>query len=264
MITLKWGGTISSQWLRKWGLDLQRFTNDRMTRNAASYRPTRLDPRPPVSSLDSSRSMRDIWAVCEPSLANGFTGLDRYLIRRSLELAYTSTSVPAKRTAQDFASRIAHAVSQLGPIGLSSQQWQDFLTRQTDPADPPLLTRAEGISPIAASTHHLEVLARATLLLRIATGTCLQMLRNTGVTGADLNFWWGAIAHDHGLWEQGDQPVPLSNLWLDIAGAMEDLESWEQNAAVTGMSVAEWRRDCASALSILSSCELLGLWGLGL
>jgi hypothetical protein len=80
----------------------------------------------------------------------------------------------------------------------------------------------------------------------------------------DLKFWWSAIGEDRALWEPGQEPDDLNDLWDDAHDAADDLGTWENSIAPQALSYcALWSQQAPSA-SLLGSCERIGLWGLGL
>ena len=68
------------------------------------------------------------------------------------------------------------------------------------------------------------VLARATLLLRIANGVCAQRLEIAQVTKKDLVFWWTRFGENGGLWLSGAEPDSFAELWGEVDYALDDVE----------------------------------------
>src|SRR5205814_675893 len=125
-----------------------------------------------------------------------------------------------------------------------------------------LLTEAAGTLKYTNPHHHIQLLARATLLLRIATGVCAALLDRTGTQPTDLRFWSDSIGEERGFWEPGNAPQQLADLWQDIELAIQDLSDWQHET--TALSWARLRRELPSSLSALTECERIGLWGIGL
>ena len=177
---------IGSRWLKSWGLDLQRLADDRKARNEASYRP-RFDERNSLDPFDTSEFMCSIWSLCEPSSESRFEVLDRHLIRITLEEVFEATTgtSPVDDAAR-FSARIAVMLGKLGFAGSALDEWKDFLTRAVHGKDPVVLRSAKLVTDIHDPEYHLQVMSRATLLLRVAAGACTKVLREVDLGRDEL------------------------------------------------------------------------------
>jgi len=81
---------IAQTWLRQWGLDLSRLADDRDARNIASYRPTAFTSPRALSITEAIKLVREFWSVYEPHVSMRFPEIDRYLLKKSLELYFHS------------------------------------------------------------------------------------------------------------------------------------------------------------------------------
>ena len=256
---------IGTEWLETWGLDLRRLSDDRDARNEASYRPTRVNARAFLDVFDSSSFMRSLWAICEPSTPSRFGLLDRHLLRLSLEQAFEAvTGKKAKDDPSGFRGRVATMLYRVAPSGLPTDEWRRFLTRDVQAEDSVLTTEARGTVAVRDPRHHIQVMARAVLLLRVATGACALLLREASFGRSELEFWWKNLGEERGLWEPGDEPDELLNLWADVDMALSDMHQWEISNSGTNASYARWHREQLYAISVLGECERIALWGLGL
>ena len=255
---------IGSNWLKTWGLDLQQLTDDREARNAASYRPTHLNPVTPLDTSSSSDFLRNLWELFEPSAGSPFELLDRHLLRLSLELGFKAiTDKEPGGYPNEFEMSIGTVLSRLALSEPALQQWRDFLTRKTERSDPIIISQARQSAMVSDPRYHIQVLSRATLLLRVATGACAQLLRKTGFGNEDLEFWWKPFGAERGLWEQGNEPITLMDLWADVEIALNEAREWGSNNTGNDVSFARWRREKARVIPILAECERIALWGLG-
>jgi hypothetical protein len=141
--------------------------------------------------------------------------------------------------------------------------WADFLTRRTDPTDPTLLDDAEQAADVTDPRHHIHVIARSTLLLRVATGASAQLLSGASINAENLKFWWEPLGRDRGLWDPDELPDDLTALWDDADLALDDLAGWRAGPPV-GDSFFSLRHNQADAIAVLSECERIAFWGLGL
>jgi len=201
----------------------------------------------------------------EPQAASPFEMLDRHLLRISIDDAYYGQT--GLRPANDpigFAARVDATIGSFGFEPVASEAWRRFLTRLEDPHDPKLLTYAAGHDDTSSAWHHVQVLARATLLLRLSTGAAARLLVQAGLDKAALTFWWKPLGEESGLWEPGSEPAQFTDLWADVEVACDALESWESTTTGPRMSYAGCQADQSSSIAVLGQCERPALWGLGL
>jgi hypothetical protein len=254
---------LGRRWLKTWGLDLRLLSEDRDARNEASYRPSRIRSRAELSAFDSALAANQVWEFCEPATSR-FETLDRYLLRRSLETLFTATTQLTPSGSPDvFESRILQMLDDLTVDGSEEEMWVNFLTRRTDSDDAALLVDADEISEFTDPRHHLQVISRATLLLRVATGASARLLSDARINTEDLKFWWEPLGRDRGLWPPADPPEELIELWNDADTARKDFADWRSDPA-SADSFYDLRRRQANAIAVLSECERIAFWGLGL
>jgi hypothetical protein len=253
---------VGKHWLLSWGIDLERLAEDRVARNRASYDPTRLIPAAHLDHRQATEFVDQLWRAFEPAPADPFFVLDKHLLRRALEFAYTGATTSAAKkpkatdphweTAIDATIAASHGSSP--PPGL-----KPFFLRQVDGADLRLLSLAEGKSKPSDATYHLEVIARAALLLRVATGCCNRMMRRAGIREHDLKFWLDRLGEERGIWHTGSAPADFADLWTDIEDALNDLDA----AYASPQAPTSYRElfDAAAApLRTLATTERIPLW----
>lgn len=257
---------LAGVWILQWGLDLKRLSEDRNARNVASYRPTAfISPRASRASA-SLHFITELWEICEPSESLGFPNLDKYLLRQSLELlfgnAHGRSSNRAKRLFRQQTKTMLDGLPLSDP---QRQFWMKFLKDESSRALPLLLKEARGSADIFDPHHHRQVLARAALLLRMATGACQNRLKTvTGFERSKLKFWWSPLGEDRGLWHTGDDPKGFSDLWIDVKEAINDVNLWKHGKSASDISYMKLWQEQSGPAGMLGSCERIGLWGLGL
>lgn len=257
---------IGRGWLKDWGLDLKLLSSDRDARNEASYRPTRINSYSNLNVLKTSNYLRKFWEICEPSIS-AFEKLDRHLLRRSLEKVFEAMKGKKVETnLKTYGNNIDKMLDLLSITEPIKSQWKDFLLRRIDKSDSIIITEAEGKVKIGDPKHHIQVISRAMLLLRVATGASVNLLNDTSVNFRDLYFWWGPIGEDFGIWEPGTQIEDFKDLWDDVSYAIENILNWEEinGESDSRPSYTDWHRNQSQSLSILGECERIGLWGLGI
>ena len=255
-------GFVARNWLQEWGLDLSRFESDKKARNTASYRPALDARRGPRGFSETLRAIDELWTLCDPGGVGGFPYLDRHLLREVLVELF-GIGGDSRRTMagrQRYARRVGQMLDAIntGPL---RGEIEKFLTFQTDGSRPSLLIDASGKRPADHVDHSKEVLARATLLLRVATGSVSDLLRQSNSDFAtELQFWWNGPAVRRRLWSEGMVPASFVDLWDDIGDALEDAGAW---SASEDQEISHWGfwRERATAAWTLSTAEPVFLWG---
>jgi hypothetical protein len=256
-------GPIGNYWLRTWGLDLRLMVEDQNARNESSYRPTRLNQKKSLGASISSDFICALWSLYEPSGQSAFENLDRHLVRLMLEEAFKGVTgrTPAAARAL-FRKRISNMLSNLMSDDGQRRRWQDFLTRKVEPKDPIIVTESQKKPTINDPRSHLQVISRAALLLRVATGASSGLIREARLSSSDLKFWWEALGRERGLWDTNGEPTELKNLWADIEGALSRIRQWEADNSEGNFSLARWRTERAREVSVLGECERIAVWGI--
>jgi len=258
---------LAQQWLLQWGLDLQRFAEDRNARNVSSYRPTSIASRRRQDLTRNLDFVEHFWEVYEPSNGFPFKVLDRHLLRRSLAFVFQATHAshfhPLRAPAQ-FARLVKPLLHSVTPADLTEKQWFDFLSFRRRQTEAQLLVHSSGKASILDPDHHVQVIARATMLLRLATGASEILLKSLSSTDISyLTFWWHPIGEDRGFWETNKVPESLFDLWADVQQALKQLVDWRVEIGGHSSTKALISTN-ADAVRVLSSCERVAFWGLGL
>lgn len=256
---------IGAKWLKTWGLDLRLFSGDQTIRNEASYRPTKLTKRPSLDVDDSADFICEFWSLCEPAVHAPFNILDRHLLRLALEETFWGTrGTSAAADALQFRTDVEAMLSHVMPGSTAQHGWLDFLTRVVESDDPLIVLEARRNDEIDTPRQHLQMISRAALLLRVATAASSQLLQETDVSSADVQFWWSTLGEERGLWLKGKWPADFTDLWADAESAVKNIVDWKAKTAEPDRSLVHWRQSCAHDISVLGGCERIALWGLEL
>jgi hypothetical protein len=256
---------IATKWLSLWGLDLKQFVDDRDARNEASYRPNRLSTKRGLDALSASTFLRDVWMSLDPSMPSRFELIDRQLLRLALEDAFKAiTDREAKHEPDKFEQRVAKMLDTVVLDAGIRNRWKGFLTRGTEADTLAIILTAREDDPIDDPQHHIQVLSRATLLLRVAIGAWAISMRTGRYESDDLKFWWRPLGEERGLWEPGHEPLQLTDLWADIQSALDDMKSWEERNRGNNPSYHKWREEQNKNLDTLGGFERVAIWGLGI
>jgi hypothetical protein len=236
---------VARQWLSIWGLDLATVKDDHDLRNLVSYRPSEFRRANGLNVHECTEFVEQLWRLFEPSSIRRFPTLERLLLRSAWRQS------PATTVAE----------GDLVKLGLSpadAAQWASFITATDDPIP---IRMAVGSHVVEDPQCHLSVIARATLLLFLATSIARRLLINGGYVGTDIAFWWERYGRDRGLWESTGTPTDPLDLWADVLLSITESETWR--AANSGASsIRSWRRAQSAALDTLGGVELIGVWGL--
>ena len=224
------GGAIAAApqakaWLLQWGMDLQATLDDRNARNESSYRPDgMLDPWC-LDPRETLRFARDTWLALEPSASSRF------------EMIVSNQGFPEE----------------------ISNYWNEFLCRRLVPDNISIFKYSEKSAGDKADGH-AAVLARATLLLRMASGSTADLLQNAMFTPEALAFWWERLGQSRGLWEGTKSAADIIDLWADIELLSRDLSDFDEKHVATSQTFFNIGSELASATIGLGSFDRVAIW----
>ena len=205
---------VAEAWLQAWSVDLAFFSGDRTRRNELSYRPTRMHE--PVVAVDPIEEMvsplMDAWTALEPPSSSSGAALDASLLREALRLA-VERGLSTHKTLDDAVESLRGDMSYPLYLAVSSDV----------PSAVAIFASARAQdAPGRAAT---PVLARALLMLRLASASVAGLLSAAAVTKQDLAFWWESFGNDLGLWASPAEIEMFSDLWVDVAEAIYEAET---------------------------------------
>ncbi|WP_156255294.1 hypothetical protein [Sandarakinorhabdus oryzae] len=249
-------------WFMQWGMDLALATKDRDARNDSSYRPDGIPQTGKMNPKVGFQFVRDMWSTLEPSATSSFENIDRHILRIAMERYYQGlTGKPASAADPAFVALVDAAVSAQSLATSTEDRLKRFLLRRIA-ADDPLIFRYSGTRPGAPETDAFAVMARAVLLLRVATGSAHDLLHQAGFNAAALSFWWQKLGEARGLWKPGAPPVALADLWADIEDGLREVEEIEVDDPASFETMSGVAYGAFGRLHVLASHERVGLWGL--
>ena len=247
---------IAKRWCKLWGLDLHLLSKDRDARNEASYRPTQLHKVQIIPTSEAALFISDFWKVFQPWPPN-FGVLDSYLLRKLLHEIFTnSRGTPI--TDPGFRLGAERMVTDVQPSGMKPEEWLDFLMRKGEPTLFSCAGRTDGWEH---PEHHMQVMARASLLLRLAAGASETLFASAKLSKTGLSFWSSVFGQSRGFWGVGTEPADMLDLWQDVEDALDAFDSWRKTIN-PDTSYAAFRREQAVPLQVLCECERIALWGL--
>lgn len=249
--------------MRRLGFDLSRLAADREARNRASYRPT-------TFVVQNNRSIDSIvddvlrfWQLCAPGISRGFPSLDRHILAyalRTLDSGWrggASSTHYAKKLTPLLQNTLRTSVS---PALLAV--WTDVIRDGRDSQGSTLIGDAFGTVSVFHRNHAKQVLARAVLLLRVATG-CSSDLLNTAGTSIVAGFtaWSSRPEVRRRLWAPSSPPNVYGDLWPPIEDAVDATRECFKGSAAPPQDHYALEAVLARETSILSTAERAFLWG---
>ncbi|WP_447647242.1 hypothetical protein [Microbacterium forte] len=237
--------------------DLSTFSEDRNRRNHVSYQPTRVEPDD-LSADESARIVDDVWTLLEPESRGTFPVLDRLLLRHLAVGVFAPThevvgadGMPTGLTDwTDWAAwldSVAPGGAERDPYFASIRAKPNDATR--DGSLEAAFTRNQG----APTTYVREMILRTTLLARLSTGACVELLDDSGLAADDVSTWVFGLGEARALWAD-DVPDPMVDLWADAQVAKEELEvasKTSHHALIKGMR---------EYLAVLGQAERVAAW----
>jgi hypothetical protein len=242
---------LTSKLLNDWGYDIQALSKDQEARNLASYRPSALfkDLEFRTSSnIDNSLELVDgIWRSCSSDGKGGML-IDIYLLKLSWR-AYTKAIYSRDPTR----SEVGNVLDNLGFTGNELTNLTDFFSDFTKP-DLIVISEARKKGDTHDVDYHYQVMSRAAILLRLATGGANTTIRNASITKNDIEFWWGGLGENLGFWQNGATD-PLVDVWNEVETALSELT--RKTHLINNH--CQWRNELSPEILILSGCERIGL-----
>ena len=255
---------ITSKWLRQWGLDLSRLAQDRIARNFVSYRPTAFTSSGPRQIGEIMDSVSQFWRICDPEAGGGFPVLDRHLLRISLGLVFEEKHAqpPKQETANPIYEKQIQGILGDLPLSIRSKdRWMKFLSYETDGDPLEIVKDAAGEEEASHIYHSKQVLARATLLLRVATGSVADILTEVEPdVRSKMGFWLDGVSVRRRLWAEASPPSSFNDLWSDIEDKLAIVRQWIDDGNQSNCPYDFWVANAAEA-SVLSTAERVFLWG---
>lgn len=252
----------AQQWLRGWGLDLKVLFDDRNARNESSYRPDGI-PSAWTTSADIALEFAvDTWRSIGPPGINYFEPIDSDLLRLSVEGIYKSTTDRAAiATSQRYVEFVERILAHQDLDERTFDLMKEFLLRERRPKDGALLRFS--LTPASdPDAGHIAVVARATLLLRLATGSASQLTRAASVTGEAVRFWSDALAERRGLWEPSDDNSDAAAAWDLMESYLEDAEGFQTSTPEDQRTFFRIGQDLPEVICRLGEAERVPIWAI--
>lgn len=225
------GGALSgapevSSLMQIWGIDLSTYERDSARRNIASYQPSQLLFPDLAGYAEWARSMLvEICATIEPQGPGSFPRLDAELVAHAIAaLAEQQGATDLENYTEEQLSRTAKRVFAIESVaGDAVAALTQARSRETSLVVSAMTSRTPEY-PVTRSDV-AGMLGRATILARLATGSVRQLQFGAGVLFGDMAPWADRTGRLLGYWDPQPRPDPLTDMWLDLAEAKDELES---------------------------------------
>ena len=243
---------VARKWLSSWSVDLKVLSADTRRRNEMSYRPSRIrsqSAQPVNPRLEFVDPIFDSWDELQPDISSASAALDLSLLRQALKLAveegagnYDSFQDALDSLRQEMSDRTYQALS-------VESKSASAIFREAETSS----SQVKGATPI---------LARALLMLRLASASNASLLAAADLSRSDLEFWWSALGTDLGFWDSPVDIESFSDLWIDVYEAKE--EAHTQLSAFQGQPSARAVAKILARDVSLTQFSRAPMWLLGL
>jgi len=252
-----YSSSIANNWLKKWCIDLH-LKDDQTLRNEMSYRP-HFEPHN-VDIESTINKLTDIWNLLEPTGANRFPLLDKYLLRISLEEIFKKTTYK-NPVGPEFENFLKNVFNRLGED--TRQILFEFLMRRADPNEHILFEEAKKDRRNIDINREepFPIICRAILLLRISTGTANRLITESSLNTDNLRFWWENLSLQIGNTSSVPSGIDAVDLYTDIRESISEIE-FLPNGSLNCIKSAF--ADAADHLFFLKQFQRTAIWGMGL
>lgn len=253
---------LAKQWFLQWGMDISLPLKDRRARNESSYRPDGIGRTWTLNADETLQAAKEVWRSLEPTPRSPFEQIDWHILRIATEKLFYATTGSSHRSAKKaYGAYVEGLISARGFDAATAQLSRDFILRRHSAKDLEILALSR-LQPSHPTKGHLAVLARAALLLRVASGSVRTLLGNANLKPEAIAFWLTGIGGCRGLWDVAKDGTDYMDLWADVQAALEDIAAFEDMIAVGERTFFKFGSQIASPILGLGACERIALWSL--
>ena len=258
-------------WLSAMGLDLKLMNRDHDARNTSSYGPSAIHGWQVMLRSDAVESVMQLWRMFEPTEDSRFDEVDRVFLRRAILWVFEAQSnrergsIRWRREFEPFIGIFLNGQEEQDVAAPERDYWERYLADPRVRSEETPLDQAEKESPISCSSFPIEMLSRAALLLRVATGSCSLHITDVDFGWDSLEFWLDSIGTRRGFWKPGSYPEASVDLWADVSEATDELEEARNTHVRVSSDVYTFPSPPhGDSLLKLEECERIALWGIGI
>ena len=202
------------------------LAKDRGLRNRASYDPSELLGYRYPGDGETVKFVLDTIQTLEPSgIRGGFGVLDQQLLGHAIDQQFeASTGSKPRDDFESYRNEVDTMLRNIGNEHLTGEGTRQYLIRDRHQVNRQSLVQRASTRDDVGDPRPL--LSRAAVLLRVATGTANEFMRVSNIDLDHTGSWWERRAQRIGLWNSGDRPDEVIDVWADVHFAMEVLEAW--------------------------------------
>lgn len=255
---------VTQYWLKSWGFDIQTFRSDRDVRNEVSYRPSLFRKQSNISLPTLVIFLAEFWKLFEPGQQNRFELIDKYLVRCGVENAMRGLGIINQRPIP--AAKVKNMLNNLNLSPPVVDRLYMFFRRNIDQNDPFIIVKANSNNSIENPQNQFEIISRAVLMLRLATGSMSDIFKQCNINFNHTKTWWSNFGNRRALWSTQPANGP-TDTWVDLEPCIDNLETLINDNHINDLSQRQffsWLGQANPPLLHLDlfSCEAIGLWGL--
>jgi len=214
-----WAG-LTDEIFHQLGIDLQLMAKDRDLRNKVSYEPSELYEQYQTTDIvQNVEFILECWKLLEPNTNNGFQTLDIFMLKSVIHLLDKKVSRLSNKSKRRKIGKLVYTAYENSDISRTfANELYNFLKASNHPVFiEASINHNTTISSLKDPRNHLQILSRALLLLRIATGSVHKLLRDANITMSDISFWRKKIIQKDGMLPTEEiDDFESYDLWTDI------------------------------------------------
>jgi hypothetical protein len=193
----KWAG-LSHEIYKVIGIDLKFLAEDRQMRNIVSYSPTDIYIQTcPVN--ENLKFVMKMWDLLEPNFKN----VDFCILVKSLSLIDCkdpSTLINYLIENDTLKESLIESIAQIDNTVLDTAS----------------IVHSNISDALSDPYNHLQILGRAFLLLRIATGSVKLLYKDANIEFSEISFWTNQITKEYGLTKNSYELESYADMWTDV------------------------------------------------
>lgn len=235
----KWSG-LSHEIYKNIGIDLKYIAHDREMRNSVSYSP--IDTFMRTCSIESNvEFILKLWDLLEPN----FKKTDFSILKKSISLIGCEDP--------------SYAIDTLIENNSLKEAIKEYLSEQENMVFEKSSIVHENLNDaLNDPENHLQMLGRAFLLLRVATGSVKLLLKDANIEFSDISFWSEKILDEYGLVKNKNELDSYSDMWMDVEeGAIQQISDNDTNTDFFTL-----KQELSYPFLLLSETQRPLLWGI--
>ena len=205
-------------WMKDWSFDIQNYEDDHIFRNTVTYQPQRLRDNNAIDFRIKFSAISNIWKFLEPSGSDKFALLDKYLFSMLIKGIYDNNVPAGSGTSfEDYTKNTFVNAGLSMDMSINSIIASGINNNLFNMAKDPAIQSANG------ELKPLNIISRALLMLRIASGCAHDLLKTAGITNTNIDFYLNNLGNNNGHWK-GATPNNFEILWEDVSESVEMID----------------------------------------